>query len=238
MANNRLYPFWNHLEEAPKTGLPQNEVRNGGQPLFETLYADESRLEEFLGAMGGFQSGNFMVFAKQFDFSDYYTHCDVGGAGGDLSIQIAIHNPNMRSTSFDLPKAAPIAQRNISNNNVDDRVNVASGNFFTDKLPKANVITMGNILHDWNLEEKKMLISKAYDALPAGGALVVIENVIDDERKENAVGLMMSLNMLIESYGGFDYTAADFTGWAKEAGFSHVNMMHLTGPTSALIAYK
>ncbi|MEX6686238.1 methyltransferase [Danxiaibacter flavus] len=238
MANNRVYSFWGDLGEGLKTGLPQNEVKNGGDGVFAALYADEKRLEEFIHAMGGIQLGNFIAFANQFNFSGYYTHCDIGGAGGDLSIQIAIHQPQIISTTFDLPEVAPIAQRNINNNEVADRVQVVSGNFFTDPFPQADIITMGNILHDWSLEDKKILIKKAYDALPDGGAFVVIENVIDDERKENAFGLLMSLNMLLETFGGFDYTAADFTGWAKEAGFKQVDIMHLTGPSSALIAYK
>ena len=238
MANNRLYPFWNYLEEALQTGQPQNEVKLGAKPLFETLYEDENRLEEFIAAMGGIQAGNFFAFARQFNFSGYTTHCDVGGGGANLSIQIALHNPSIHSISWDLPKVAPIAARNIARLELQDRIETRSGDFFTDEFPKADVITMGNILHDWDLEQKKMLIQKAYSALPECGAFVVIENVIDDERRENAFGLLMSLNMLIETHGGFDYTAADFTSWAKEAGFTHVDIMHLSGPASALIAYK
>ena len=238
MANNRLYPFWSNLEQALQTGMPQNEAKSGDKPLFETLYEDENRLEEFIAAMGGIQTANFMAFASQFNFDHYYTHCDVGGSGADLSIQIAKHTPAILSTSWDLPKVTPIASRNIERHQLQDRVVAKSGDFFTEEFPKADVITMGNILHDWDLFQKKMLIQKAYNALPKGGAFVVIENVIDDERKENAFGMLMSLNMLIETYGGFDYTAADFTNWAKGAGFSKVDIMHLTGPASALIAYK
>lgn len=238
MANNRLYPFWNNLEDALKTGLPQNEVKNGGKATFEELYSDENRLKEFISGMAGTQTGNFIAFAKQFDFTGYYTHCDIGGASGVLSAQIAIHNPGMQCTTFDLPVVAPIAQENIDQMQLNDRVKIMSGNFFEEAFPKADIITMGNIMHDWNLEEKKALLKKSYDALPDGGALAVIENVIDDERKQNAFGLLMSLNMLIETPGGFDYTAADFTGWAKEVGFTTVQVMHLGGPSSALIAYK
>lgn len=238
MANTRLYPFWNNLEEALKTGLPQNEVKNGNRPVFETLYANENRLEAFIAGMSGAQMGNFIAFAKGFDFAGYSTHCDIGGAGGNLSAQIAIHAPHIRSTSFDLPPVAPIAQRHIKALGVQDRVQVAAGDFFTDPFPKADLVTMGNILHDWDLEHKKILIRKAYDALPEGGAFAVIENIIDDERKENAFGLMMSLNMLIETKGGFDYTAAQFIEWTTEAGFTSMTAMHLGGPTSALIAYK
>jgi len=238
MANNRLYASWGNLENALETGLPQNEVKDNGAGVFEVLYADEKRLEAFLQAMAGTQSGNFAAFARQFNFTGYATHCDIGGAGADLSLQIALHHPRISSTTFDLAAVAPIAERNIAQHKLGHRIQVETGDFFKDELPKADVITMGNILHDWNLEEKKNLIHKAYKTLPDGGALVVIENIIDDERRENVFGLLMSLNMLVETYGGFDYTAADFTGWAKEAGFKRIDIMHLTGPASALVAYK
>lgn len=238
MANSRLYASWGNLENALETGLPQNEVKGKGAGVFEMLYADEKRLDAFLKAMAGTQSGNFTAFAQQFNFSGFYTHCDIGGAGADFSIQITSHRPQISSITFDLPAVAPIAKRNIEQRNLEGRITVVSGDFFRDDFPKADIITMGNILHDWNLEEKKTLINKAYKALPEGGALVVVENIIDDERRENVFGLLMSLNMLVETYGGFDYTAADFTGWAKEAGFKRTDIMHLTGPSSALVAFK
>ncbi len=238
MANNRLYPFWSDLEEALKTGAPQNETKDGGSPIFEVLYSDERRLREFLRAMGGIQAGNFSSFASQFDFSKYKTLCDIGGAGGHLSILVAKTNEHMHCTSFDLPPVVPVAQENIRKLNLEDRIEVQSGNFFEDDLPKADVITMGNVLHDWGTADKKMLIEKAYKALPKGGSLVVIENIIDDQRRENAFGLMMSLNMLIETEKGFDFTGADFDRWAREAGFKQTEVMPLTGPSSAVIAIK
>jgi predicted O-methyltransferase YrrM len=238
MANHRLYPFWNNLEEGLKTGLPQNEVKAGGAPLFETLYADEARLKEFLRAMGGAQMGNFMVFAKTFDFSNYKTLCDVGGAGGYLSAQVAMNNAHVNCISYDLPPVEPIARENIKALGLADRVTIQSGDFFKDKLPGADVITMGNILHDWGLDDKKALIRKAYDALQPGGAFVVIENIIDDNRSENVFGLLMSLNMLIETPAGYDFSAADFEVLAKEVGFKQVTKMPLAGPSSALTAVK
>jgi len=144
----------------------------------------------------------------------------------------------MSCISFDLSPVAPIALENVSKMGVADRVEIVSGDFFHDSFPEADIITMGNILHDWGTTDKKMLISKAYDALPKGGALVVIENIIDDERRENAFGLMMSLNMLIETAEGYDFTAADFNEWARDAGFMETSVMRLTGPTSAAIAIK
>ena len=238
MANNRLYPFWNNLEDGLKTGKPQNEIINEGESLFDALYSDPEKLTEFIEAMSGVQMGNFIRFASDFDFSGYALLCDIGGAGGYLSSQVALHNPHMRCISFDLPEVSPIAEENIKNMSVDDRVSVVSGDFFTDDFPEADIITMGNVLHDWSTSDKKMLIKKAYDALPQGGALVVIENIIDDDRRENAFGLLMSLNMLIETGEGFDFTGADFDGWAKEAGFTDTWVIPLTGPTSAAIAIK
>jgi predicted O-methyltransferase YrrM len=238
MANARLYPFWGDLTQGLKTGQPQNEIKHSGKPMFEELYSDPARLEQFMGAMTGVSMGNFMALAEKFDFSRYETVCDVGGATGQLSMTIARRHPHLRCITFDLPVVAPIAERKISEAGLSDRIEVAEGDFFADPLPAADVITMGLVLHDWNLERKMQLIRSAYEALPEGGAYIVIENLIDDERRENAFGLMMSLNMLIEFGDAFDFTGADFAGWCREVGFSHVDVLPLTGPASAGIAYK
>jgi len=238
MSNNRLYPFWNDLEEGLKTGKPQNETKNGGESVFEAIYANEDKLREFIHGMGGIQTGNFMALAHNFDFSNYNTLCDIGGSGGNLSVHVAKNNDHMRCISFDLPPVNPVATENVENMGLSDRISIQSGDFFVDDFPKADVITMGNILHDWGLEEKKVLIKKAYDALPKGGSLIIIENIIDDERNKNAFGLMMSLNMMIETEGGFDFSASDFEVWAQEIGFNKIEVMHLTGSSSAIIAYK
>ena len=238
MANHRLYPFWGNLEEALKTGEPQNEVKNSDKPFFEVLYSDQQRLNEFVNAMAGVQMGNFIAFADKFDFSNCKTLCDIGGAGGNLAAQVAMKNSNMLCSSFDLPKVSAIADENIRRMRLSDRVTIHSGDFFVDEFPKADVITMGNILHDWGTGEKKTLIQKAFDALPEGGAFVVIENIIDDDRSKNAFGLMMSLNMLIETEAGYDFSFSDFNNLVKETGFKETAIIPLTGPTSAAIAYK
>jgi 16S rRNA G1207 methylase RsmC len=191
-----------------------------------------------MNAMAGISQGPFHALAQKFDFSKYETLCDVGGATGQLSIIVAGHHPHMTCTSFDLPVVEPIAKRTIEAAGVDDRVTAAAGDFFADPMPEADVITMGLILHDWNLERKMQLIKAAYDALPEGGALIAIENIIDDARRENAFGLLMSLNMLIEFGDAFDFTGGDYAGWCKEAGFKNVEVVPLAGPTSAAIAYK
>lgn len=238
MANDRLYRFWADLTEALRTGMPQNETKHSGEPMFAKLYQVPERLEQFMNAMSGISAGNFMAFAQKFDFSKFGTLCDVGGATGQLSCMVATANPHMRCTSFDLPNVVPIATRRIVQAGLSDRVTAVGGDFFADPLPRADVITMGMILHDWNLDKKKALIRKAYDALPEGGAFVVIEALIDDGRRENAFGLLMSLNMLIEFGDAFDYSGSDFATWCREVGFRSFEVIPLTGPSSAAVAYK
>lgn len=238
MANNRLYPFWNDLEESLKTGKPQNESKNGGKPLFEAIYSNPVRLREFVHAMGGAQAGNFMALSEKFDFSGYNTLCDIGGSGANLSIHVVKNNDHIQCMSFDLPPVSPIAEENIASFGLSDRIKVVSGDFFTDDFPSADIITMGNILHDWSYQDKLMLMKKAHKALPDGGAFIVIENIIDDQRNKNAFGLLMSLNMAIETDDGYDFSASDFSEWSREAGFRETTVLHLTGPSSAVIAFK
>ncbi len=238
MCNNRLYGFWNDLEEGLKTGLPQNEIKSSGEDVFDELYADQEKLQEFVNAMAGIQMGNFIAFANKFDFNGYNSLCDVGGAGGFLAAQVAMHNEHMMCVSFDLPPVSKLAAANIKQMGLENKVVVQSGNFFNEELPKADIITMGNVLHDWGLKDKKMLIKKAYNALPEGGAFVVIENIIDDNRSKNAFGLFVSLNMLIETPEGFDCSASDLNQWVLEAGFKKTSLIPLAGPASAFIAVK
>ena len=238
MLNARLFKFWNDLPEALRTGQPQNETKHGNKEMFEELYSNEERLENFLGGMTGLSRLNFEAFAEKFDFSRYHTLCDIGGATGLLSIEVAKRHPHMRCISFDLPPVEPIAKRSIAAAGLTGRIQTATGDFFKDPFPKADIITMGMILHDWNLDRKKQLIRATYDALPAGGAFVAIEALIDNARRENVFGLLMSLNMLIEFGEAFDYSAADFESWCREAGFQRFETIHLFGPSSAAVAYK
>jgi hypothetical protein len=238
MANARLYGFWGDLTEALKTGKPQNEIKHTGKAVFEELYSKPERLEQFMDAMAGISTVNFQAFADKFDLSRHKTLCDVGGAAATLSIIAAQRHPDLTCTSADLPPATAIAEKKIAAAGLSDRVKAVNIDFFNDPLPKADVITMGMILHDWNLERKMHLIRAAYEALPEGGAFVVIENLIDDARRENAFGLMMSLNMLIEFGDAFDFSGADFDRWCREVGFKSTEVIHLNGPASAGVAYK
>ncbi|TYA57492.1 methyltransferase [Formosa maritima] len=238
MMNNRLWNFWGNLEDGLRTGMIQNEAKNGGQNLFEVIYSNPELLKTFVNGMTGVQKGNFITFSESFDFSKYKTLVDAGGSAAVLSAMVAKNQPHMTCCSFDLPELENLATNTIKSYQVSDRVKVISGDFFKDNLPQADVITMGNILHDWDEETKLKLMQIAYDALPAGGAFVAIENVIDNDRRENVFGMLMSLNMLIETGDGFDYTFNDFNRWAKQIGFKSTSLLPLVGPSSAAIAYK
>jgi hypothetical protein len=238
MANNRLYTHWSHLTTALRTGEPQNEARGGGENPFIALYADPKRLRGFLKAMTGISRGANQAIAQKFPWTKYKSAVDVGTAQGDLITQVALANPHIAGIGFDLPEVAPIFEDYITENGLAGRVRFHPGSFFDSPIPNADVVMMGHILHDWNLEEKKMLIRKAHEALPTGGALVVYESIIDDDRSKNAFGLLMSLNMLIETPGGFDYTGADCIGWMEEAGFTNTRVEHLIGPESMVIGIK
>jgi hypothetical protein len=238
MANLRLYHFWGGLTEALRTGQLQNEAKNGEMPFFQTLYADPKRLKEFLKAMSGLSRGSNLAIAAKFPWRDYRSVLDLGTAQGDTVVQITKAHPHLTGTGYDLPEVGPVFEEYVEENGLSSRVRFVPGSFFTDPIPAADVITMGHILHDWDLEEKKALIAKAYNALPSGGALVVYEALIDDDRSKNAFGLMMSLNMLIETPGGFDYTGADCQEWMKEAGFRQTRVEHLAGPESMVVGIK
>jgi len=237
MANARLYPFWGRLTEGLQTGEQQNEARTG-EDFFGKLYADPERLGQFLHAMTGLSVGAAHAIAAKFPFDGHSSVLDLGCAEGGLLVTLAQTHPHLTAVGFDLPPVQDPFERYVGSFGLQDRVKFVAGDFFAGPLPSADVITLGHILHDWNLEEKKQILSNAYDALAPGGAVIVFESIIDDERTENAFGLLMSLNMLIETQGGFDYTGADCQGWMREIGFSDTYVEHLAGPDSMVVGIK
>src|SRR5215813_11198995 len=238
MANARLYGFWGSLTEALRTGQPQNEAKHGGGDLFTAVYSEPQRLRIFLSAMSGVSAGAANAIAMKFDWQSYKTAVDVGAAQGMVPVTLARRHPHLEAIGFDLPPVRPVFEVYVNQHGLTDRVRFQAGNFFEDALPSADVIVMGHILHDWDLPQKKALLRKAYQSLPQRGALIVYDAIIDDDRQENAFGLLMSLNMLIETAGGFDYTGADCQVWMREAGFTETRVEHLVGPDSMVIGVK
>lgn len=237
MFNARLYGFWNNLTEGLRTGEPQNEAKTGGD-LFDALYRDPVALQRFLAAMTGLSLGTGQAIAGKFAWADYGSFVDIGCAEGGVPVAIATAHPHLAGTGFDLPAVKPHFEAYAARHGLSHRLGFSGGDFFTDPFPKADVVVMGHILHDWGLEKKRALIAKAYDALPQGGALLIFELLIDDERRSHAFGLLASLNMLIETREGFDYTGTDATAWLLSAGFREVRISHLAGPDWMVVAIK
>lgn len=239
MANNRLYRFWGDLEEALRSGLAQNESKgSANMDFFTELYKDPDHLQEFMDAMSGIQQGNFHTLVKKFDFGKYKTIADIGGADASLAIVICRAHPAVKCITYDLPPVAPLAQKKIDAAGLQSRITFSSGDFMKDALPSADVYTLGNIIHGLDEQGKIALMKKIYQQLPEDGAMMILENIIDDERRVNSFGMMMSLNMLVENGEAFDCTFADFQRWTKDIGFRRTEILSLTGPTSAAIAYK
>jgi hypothetical protein len=237
MANARLFGFWDSLTDGLRTGQPQNEAKAGGK-FFEVLYADPARLREFVKSMTGISNGVAQAIAASFPWERYQTIIDVGCAEGCVAAAVARAHDHVTGGGFDLPPVGPLFDEYVASAGLSDRLRFYPGDFFGDPLPAADVLIMGHILHDWNADEKRGLLDKAYGALPDGGALIVYEAIIDDERCTNAFGLLMSLNMLIETPGGFDYTAADCQGWMRDVGFTDTYAQHVLGPDSMIVAIK
>jgi SAM-dependent methyltransferase len=238
MANARLYPFWGGLTEALRTGHPQNEAKHGADDLFAALYADPDRLRGFLQAMTGVSSGLARIIAAAFPWNNVASFVDVGCAQGGATVAIASAHPHLAAIGFDLPPVRPVFEEFVHGHGLAGRVRFQPGDFFADPLPAAEVIVMGHVLHDWDLGRKRALIGKAHAALPKGGMLLVYDAIIDNDRRENSFGLLMSLNMLIETATGFDYTGADCIGWMHDAGFAEARVEKLTETHSMAIGTK
>jgi O-methyltransferase domain/Dimerisation domain len=234
--NRREYGLWGSLTQALQTGHPAAETK--GHDHFESLYTDVARFHTFLTAM---TSGSLLAaqgIARQFPWKNYQSLCDVGTAQGCLPVQVASAHPHIRAIGFDLPPVRSEFESYAAKSGVGDRLTFRGGDFFNDPFPVADVIVLGRVLHNWDLETKTMLLRKAYDAIPRGGAVVVYDMLIDDERRSGTSGLLSSLNMLLWTTGGFGYTGSDCIGWMRAAGFSQARVQELPGGNSLIVGEK
>jgi O-methyltransferase domain/Dimerisation domain len=236
--NARGYQLFGSLHEGLISGKPQNEIKRGEDDWVEAMYATPERLRLFLRSMTGHSLPSAMAIAEKFPWRKHKTFVDIGAAEGCLPVRVALVHPHLVGESFDLSAVRPFFEEYVTSFGLQDRLRFRAGDFFKDPIPTADVLVMGMILHDWNLDSKRLLLKKAYDALPVGGALIVYEHLIDDERRKNVAGFLISLMMLLESQGGFDYTGADCQGWMREAGFKETYVEELTGIESMVVGIK
>jgi len=237
MANTTLYQNWASLTEALQTGNPQSEAKSG-KDFFEVLYADQEKTEQFVRGMAGASNYIGQMLAAKFPWKDYHHVIDIGCSGGTASIQIALAHEHITGGGFDLPPLGPIFTERVAEFGLGDRLSFTAGDFFADPLPRADVLIMGQLLHGFDLDQRRLLLEKAFAALPEGGALIVYDSIIDDERRINTYGLLMSLTMLIQTPGGFESTGAEYRAWMKETGFRDSYVEHLTGPHSMVVGIK
>ena len=238
MANTRLYRYWGNLTEGLRTGEPQNELKEGGLDLFSAMALDQGALRGFMQAMTGLSLGAAGAIATTFPWDRYQTFADVGTAQGGLPVVLASAHPHLRGIGVDLPNVEPIFEEYVRAHGLQDRIAWQAADIWRDPFPAADVIILGHMLHGWGLERKKLLLQKAYAALPDGGAVIAYDAIIDDERRENAFGLLFSLNMLIENQEGAEYTFADCQSWMREAGFRETYAQPLVGPESMVVGIK
>ena len=162
---------------------PQNEAKHGGD-LFGALYADPARLEGFLRAMTGTVAAGGTGARRHVSWRDVNTVVDIGTAQGCVPVELARRYPHLSGGGFDLPAVEPVFSRYVASHGLSDRLRFIPGDFLVDDLPRADVLVMGLILHDWDLPTKRMLIGKAYPALEKGGSLIIYELLIDDAAQE------------------------------------------------------
>jgi len=240
MVNDRLYPFWDDLETALRTGQPQNELDTDGVHPFEgVIYHDDDILEQFCSAMTSFSMAAAGVIANEFDWRDHESVVDLGTSEGVVPRQIAEVNDHVHVIGADLPRIEPHFQDYIGESAAADRIEFRTVDFFADEaLPAADVYVLGHILHDWSFDETREILAKVYDAVAPGGAVIVYGTMIDNDRDTAVLPLLMSLNMLIETPAGADYTPRQCIEWLHQAGFEGGEARPLPGPETMVTARK
>lgn len=232
MANDRLYHFWGDLEEALRTGQPTNELEEDQHhPFEEAIYQDDHNLEQFVGAMTGLSLGVADVLATELPWDEVETVVDLGTSEGVVPRRIAEENPHVTAIGVDLPRVEPHFREFTEESPAADRIEFQPGDFFSDDpLPAADAYILGHILHDWGLDQKREILATVSEAVNPGGTVLVYGTMIDEDRRDAELGLLMSLNMLVETPDGFDYTPSECIGWLHEAGFEGGQARPLPGP--------
>lgn len=236
-ARIRFYPTWASLSAALRTGVPQAPI-NDGEDLFDSMYKDPEAMRSFARAMTGLSIPLARTLARRFPWEDYRSFIDVGTAEGAAAVEIALAQPHLAGGGYDLPPVRSVFEAYVQRHGLADRLQFHPGDFLNESLPSADVLVMGHILHDWNLAIKRELLAKAHAALPGGGVLIVYDRMLDDERRRNAAGLLMSLHMLLNTRGGFDYTGAECIDWMRDAGFAVIQRAPLSRSCAMVAGVK
>ena len=240
MLNQRLYSGWDRLADAVRTNKPTTWDPDKQKSLFEG--ADPAMMRTFWQAMHSLSTFTARALSEAVDFSGFRKLLDVGGGSGAYDIELCTRYPNLSATVYDLPFVTEIAARNVADAKLSDRVGTYGGDFFNDaKFPGGHdVILLSMIMHDWSEADDRTILRKCFEALPGGGAIVISELLVNDEKTGPPPAALMSLNMLIETVGGRNYTPAEYQAWLSDVGFREVRVVwfEAAGANGAVIGYK
>jgi hypothetical protein len=236
LANARLYGLWGSLSDSLRTGLRPDDRQEGTS--LPRSFVDPQRLRTFMSGMAGLSVEPAKQITRKFDWASYSTFMDVSSGQGMLPVMVASEHPHLEGLAFSPPQAQSLFEELIARHDLIGRVRFHPGDVFKDSWPKVDVIVMGYFLQLWGLAEKKTLLRCAFEALPAGGALIIYDAIIDDERRAAVWPLLLSLNLLIQTPEGFTYTAADCRDWMCDIGFKDTRFEDLSGPASMVIGFK
>jgi SAM-dependent methyltransferase len=230
----RHYHNWARLAQALVTGEPQSSL---GTESYVGFYSDARKQELFLNGMTAGSLLAAQALARKFPWKRYETFLDVGTAQGCVPVEIASLHAHVKGGGFDLPCLEAAFTRHVRDHGLSGRLRFYPGDFLANPLPSAQVLIMGRILHNWDGSIRTMLLEKAYRALAPGGALIVYDPLIDDRRRLPH-GLLSSLNMLIETPGGSEYTATECGTWMAQAGFRDIRVEPLGDMHVAVMGTK
>jgi acetylserotonin O-methyltransferase len=237
-SNAALWQLWARLEGAVREGTHRwKEVFGWDGPIFDHFFRTPADLREFLMGMHGQGMISSPAVVTAFDLGRFRRLADLGGATGHLAIAACQRYPEMRATVFDLPGTQALARELIVATDVADRIDLEAGDFFTDALPEADLFAMGRIVHDWSAEKIERLLRKIYECLPAGGALLLAEKLLNDDRAGPSLAVFQSLNMLICTEGK-ERTLAEYEVLLRAAGFARVEGKRTATPLDAVLAIK
>jgi acetylserotonin N-methyltransferase len=224
-----LFPMWAKLTDAIREG--RHRWASEG-PLWDQFFSNPEKMRTFLMGMHGFGVLSSPKVVAAFDLSRFHKLVDLGGATGHLALAARDRYPNLRAALFDLPPVVEFAREHSSG-----RIELIPGDFFADELPEADLYAVGRILHDWSEDKINMLLRKAYDRLPPGGAVLIAEKLLAPDKSGPVSAQMQSLNMLICTEGK-ERTLKEYEALLRAAGFSEVQGKITGAPVDAVLATK
>jgi acetylserotonin N-methyltransferase len=233
-----LYRMWEHLDDAVREGSHRwRQTFDFDGPIFSHFFRTDESMRTFMRGMHGFGLLSSPAVAAAFDLSGFHRIVDLGGGTGHLVIAACERYPQLRGAIFDLPRVVELAREPVGESSAKDRIELLPGDFFTDALPAADLYTVCRILHDWNEEKIETLLRKIHTALPEGGALMVAERLLDDDKTGPSNAAMQSLNMLICTEGR-ERNFAEYESLLRRAGFAKVEARRTGKPVDAVMAWK